>query len=155
MPPEISVHDNSVVAYEVLAKEKKIVLHTECLDRESHEFTDIVFEEVLAYDFENDLFGTIIFDVKEVDLSVLLKEKAAMFEGGWRYGWPRGWEKDKEDIEVFVRRLEMRAFELSSSYGMSGWVLARRMSKVQQGANQPEQQTSLRSEADFKRSAMT
>ena len=151
MPPELSVHDNSVVAYEVLAKEKKIVLHTECLDRESHEFTDIVFEEVLAYDFENDLFGTIIFDVKEVDLSVLLKEKAAMFEGGWRYGWPRGWERDKEDIEVFVRRLEMRAFELSSSYGMSGWVLARRMSKVQKGANQPEQPTSPRSAAVLKR----
>ena len=153
MPPEISVHDNSVVAYEVLAKEKKIVLHTECLDRESHEFTDIVFEEVLAYDFENDLFGTIIFDVKEVDLSVLLKEKAAMFEGGWRHGWPRGWERDKEDIEVFVRRLEMRAFELSSSYGMSGWVLARRMSKVQKGgsptANQP---TSLCSAAVLERS---
>ena len=144
MPPEISVHDNSVVAYEVLAKEKKIVLHTEC---DSHELTDIVFEEVLAYDFENDLFGTIIFDVKEVDLSVLLKEKAAMFEGGWRYGWPRGWERDKEDIEVFVRRLKMRAFELSSSYGMSGWVLARRMSKLQKGANQLDQTTSLRSAA--------
>jgi hypothetical protein len=148
MPPEISVHDNSVVAYEVLAKEKKIVLHTEC---DSHELTDIVFEEVLAYDFENDLFGTIIFDVKEVDLSVLLKEKAAMFEGGWRYGWPRGWERDKEDIEVFVRRLKMRAFELSSSYGMSGWVLARRMSKVQKGANQLDQPTSLRSAADLER----
>lgn len=145
MPPEISVHDNSVVAYEVLAKEKKIVLHTEC---ESHKFTDIVFEEVLAYDFENDLFGTIIFDVKEVDLSALLKKKAAMFEDGWRYGWPCGWEKDKDDIEVFVRRLEMRAFELSSSYGMRGWVLARRMSKVQKGANQPLQPTSLRSAAD-------
>ncbi|MFM8682673.1 MAG: hypothetical protein ACKOEG_02655, partial [Chthoniobacterales bacterium] len=74
MPPEISVHDNSLVAYEVLAKETKVVLHTECLAREPHEFTDIVFEEVLAYDFENDLFGTIIFDVKEVDLSALLKE---------------------------------------------------------------------------------
>jgi hypothetical protein len=143
MPPEISVHDNSVVAYEALAKEKKIVLHTEFLDREPHEFTDIVFEEVLAYDFENDLFDTIIFDVKEADLSALLKEKAAMFEDGWRYGWPQGWEKEKEEIEVFVRRLEMRAFELSSSYGMSGWVLARRMSKIKKEANQTLQPLSL------------
>ena len=139
MSPQISVYDNSVVAYEVLAKEKKIVLHTECRDRESHEFTDIVFEEGLSYDFENDLFGTIIFDVKEVDLPALLKENVAMFEDGWHYGWSRGWERDKKDIDVFVRRLKMRAFELSSTYGMSGWVLARRMSKVQKGNNQPDQ----------------
>jgi hypothetical protein len=57
-----------------------------------------------------------------------------MFEDGWRYGWPRGWEKEKEEIEVFARRLDMRAFELSSSYGMSGWILARRMSKIKKEA---------------------
>ena len=82
MPQNISVHDNHLVAYTVLAKEKKIVLQTEFRDREPHEFTDVVFEEVLAYDFENDLFGAIIFDVEEVDLSAMLKERAAMFEDG-------------------------------------------------------------------------
>lgn len=141
MPPEISVHDNHLVAYTVLAKEKKIVFQTEFLDREPHEFTDVVFEEVLAYDFEGDLFGSIILDIEEVDVAALLKEHAAMFEDGWRYGWPRGWEKEKEEIEVFVRRLEMRAFELSSSYGMGGWVLARRMIKIRKEANQPSEPT--------------
>jgi len=130
MPLNISAHDNHIVSYTVLAKEKRIVLQTEFRDQEPHEFTDVVFEEVLAYDFEHDLFGTIIHNVEEVDLATLLKEKAAMFEEGWRYGWPRGWEKEKEEIEAFVRRLEMRAFELSSSYGMSGWVLAKRMTKI-------------------------
>jgi len=130
MQPEISVHDNHLVAYSVFSKEKKIVFQTEFLDRIPHEFTDVVFEEVLAYDFENDLFGTIIFDVKEVDLDGLLKEYAAMFEEGWRYGWPRGWEKEKEGIEVYAERLKMRAFRLFASYGMAGWVIAGRMSKV-------------------------
>lgn len=136
MPSNISVHDNHLVAYTVFAKEQKIVLQTEFRDREPHELTDVVFEEVLAYDFENDLFGTIIFDIEEVNLPALLKEKAVKFEDGWRYGWPRGWEKEKEEIEVFARRLEMRAFEISSSYGMSGWVLARCMSKIRREANQ-------------------
>lgn len=135
VPPEISVHDNHLVAYTVLANERKIILQTEYRDREPHEFTDIVFEEVLAYHFENDLFGTIIFDVTEVDLCSLLKECAAMFENGWRYGWPRGWEKEKEKIEVFAQRLQMRAFEVSSSYGMNGWVLACRMFKIKKEAN--------------------
>src|SRR4051812_44144662 len=137
MPPQISVHDNHLLAYSVLAKEKKIILQTAYLDREPHELTDIVFEDVLAYYFENDLFGTIIFEVEEVDLSALLKEYAVMFETGWRYGWPRGWDKKKEEIEAFVRRLGMRGFELSSSYGMSGWVVARSMSKIRKDASQP------------------
>jgi hypothetical protein len=141
MPSETSVHDNHLVAYTVLAKEKKIILQTEFRDREPHEFTDVVFEEVLAYDFHGDLFATIIFDVEEVDLSALLKEHAAMFEDGWRYGWPRGWEKEKEEIEAFARRLEMRAFELSSSYGMSGWVLAQRMIKIKNEANKTPEPT--------------
>ena len=143
MPSEISVHDNHLVAYTVLGKEKKIILQTEFRDREPHEVTDVVFEEVLAYDFENDLFGAIIFDVEEVDLAALLKEKATMFENGWRCGWPRGWEKEKEEIEVFSRRLEMRAFELSSSYGMNGWVLARRMSKIKKEANKAPEPTTM------------
>ena len=36
---------------------------------------------------------------------------------------------------MFVRRMNMRAFELSASYGMTGWVLANRMSKIRDPAN--------------------
>ncbi|HXA80106.1 MAG TPA: hypothetical protein VNV14_02455 [Opitutaceae bacterium] len=129
MLTEPSVHDNHIVAYTVLAKEKKIIFQTEFRDREPHELTEVIFEDVLAYHFENDLFGTIIFDLKEIDLSALLKDKAAMFEDGWRYGWPRGWKKE-EAIDVFARRLDMRAFGLSASYGMSGWLIAKRMIKI-------------------------
>ena len=134
MTIEPSVHDNQIIAYSVLAKEKRIVIQTEFSGRVPYELTDIIFEDVLAYHFENDLFGTIIFDVQEIDLPALLKEHATMFEAGWRYGWPRGWEKDKEEIEAFVRRLKMRAFELSSSYGMTGWVIANSMMKMPKGS---------------------
>jgi len=129
MPSDLSVHDNHLVAYTVHAKEKKIVFHTEFHERKPHEFTDVIFDDVLAYHFENDLFGTIIFDIKEVDLTVLLKDHAMMFEAGWRYGWPRGWQKEKEDIATYVKRLDLRAFEVASSYGMSGWVIAKHMEK--------------------------
>jgi len=130
MENEPSVHDNRIIAYSVFAAEKRIVIQTEFCDRKPHELTNIVFDDVLAYHFENDLFGTIIFDVQEMDLSKLLKECSAMFDYGWRYGWPRGWDKNKEEIEVFVRRMNMRAFVLSASYGMTGWVLAKDVSKI-------------------------
>jgi hypothetical protein len=136
MSDAISVHDNHLLRYSVLAEEKKIVFETEYPGRTPRELTDVVFEDVLAYAFENDLFGTIIFDIEEVDLAALLKEHAAMFEAGWRYGWPRGWEKEKETIGAFTTRLGMHAFELSSSYGMSGWIIAKQMSKIRKEANQ-------------------
>jgi hypothetical protein len=34
-----------------------------------------------------------------------------------------------ESIEVYVTRLEMKPFVLSSSYGMHGWILAKSVSK--------------------------
>lgn len=86
MSSDISVHDNLLVAYSVLANEKRIVFRTEFRDRKPHEFTDVVFDEVLAYDFKNDLFGTIIFDINEVELEGLLKKQSAMFEDSWRHG---------------------------------------------------------------------
>jgi hypothetical protein len=129
MQDDISVHDNHLVAYSVLAKERQIRFQTEFRDREPREFTEVVFDGVLAYDFENDLFGTIIFDILEVDLANFLEDHAAAFENGWRNGWPRGWEPQKESISAYMTRLEMKTFVLSSSYGMHGWIIARGMTK--------------------------
>ena len=132
MQSDTSVHDNHILSYTVSSVERRIVIQTEYPHRDLHEFTDIIFDEVLAYHFTHDLFGSIIFDVAEVELRFFLKENAAMFEEGWRHGWPRGWNKAKEGIEVYVHGLEMRAFELCSSYGMDGWVLAKHMTKQKQ-----------------------
>lgn len=125
-----SVHDNRILRYSVEADAKRIVFETEYGEGNHREFADVVFDDVLAYHFENDLFGTIIFDIDEVDIARLLDDNASRFEQGWRYGWPRGWEKQQETLVGYVKRLGMRAFELSSSYGMTGWVIAREMTKV-------------------------
>src|SRR5579862_1211633 len=101
---DISVHDNRLTSYTVDSKERRIILHTEFADKEPHEHTDDLFEDVLAYHFQNDLFGTIIFDVIEIPFSDILENFAEMFEEGWQYGWPRGWEKNKENIDVYVAR---------------------------------------------------
>ena len=130
MTSEISVHDHHLVAYTVLAEEQKIVLYTEFKNRQPPESTEIVFEDVLAYHFQNDLFGNIIFDIEEVDLANLVGVHAAMFEAGWKFGWPRGWDKRKETIEAFVHGLDMRGFQITASYGMSGWIIAKRMVKI-------------------------
>ena len=40
---DISVHDNFLISYEVLCQEREIYLHTAFLDREPHEYTDVIF----------------------------------------------------------------------------------------------------------------
>jgi len=130
-----SVHDNHLIAYTVLQNEKRIVMQTTSPYRKPHQFVDVIFEDVLAYYFEHDVFGCILFDVCEIDTATLLKEEAARFEDG-RWMWPRGWEREKESLETYVGRIGVVAFEVSSSYGMSGWVLAKSMSKIRKEEGQ-------------------
>jgi hypothetical protein len=45
-------------------------LHTVFRDREPHEFTDIIFHDVMAHHFEHVLPGNILFDVEEADVQL-------------------------------------------------------------------------------------
>ena len=125
-----SVHDNTLIAYAVHGKNRTITLQTEYPHTDPAELTDVIFEDVLAYHFQHDLMGNIIFDIEEVDLASCLHDNQALFEAGQQWGWPLGWEPQKESMECYARRMGLRAFELSASYGMTGWVLAKTMTKV-------------------------
>ena len=125
---EISVHDNFLAGYEVHCEEHWIRIRTEFRDRgEPFEFTEVFFSEVVAYDFKQDLFGSIIFDIEEIPLELLLKKCQAAFDEGRRYGWPRFWEGSLEGARQHLESQGIHAFQLQSSYGMDGWVLAKEM----------------------------
>ncbi len=127
-PP--SVHDRHIIAYTVHGRDRTITLRTEHPYTDPSQIIDVLFEGVLAYYFEHDLMGNIIFDIEEVDLPQLVRTQNTLFEAGWKWGWPVGWEHQKESMEAYAMRLEMKAFELTSSYGMTGWVLGRSMTKI-------------------------
>jgi hypothetical protein len=132
MRPEISVHDNDVYAYSVDCEGQRLVLHTVFRGREPHEFTDVVFDGVVAHHFENVLPGNILFGVDDFEVAALVRDNAALLADSWRYGWPpvdyRG------DVDVLSAKLaaeSVRGFLISSSYGLCGWVLAARCEPVQ------------------------
>lgn len=83
MPTSISVHDNFIYAYTVDCKNQRIVLHTAYLDNEPHEWTDLVFREVVAHHFEHVQSDNIIFDVEEADLASVVNTNAALFRDSW------------------------------------------------------------------------
>ncbi len=127
---KLSVHDNILLSYSVLADKQKIHFHTEFRDREPPEFTDIMFDGVIGYHFERDNFQTIIFDIDETDVEVIYAEDRELFETGRKFCWPGPWNKSDESVLTYLIENEIKGFYLSSSLGMVGWVLAKSMRLV-------------------------
>ncbi|HTO70379.1 MAG TPA: hypothetical protein VMR31_11010 [Myxococcota bacterium] len=122
--PERSIHDSRVISYEVDGERRRIVLHTRFDERVPVEHTDVIFEGVLAYHFENDNFGNILFSIEEVPVAQLVAGCRSLFEEGSKFAWPGPWNESPESSLDHIRSCGGKAFELSSSYGLDGWVIA-------------------------------
>jgi hypothetical protein len=120
-----SIHDNLLVGYEVDAEQRRIVLHTRFEERSPVEHTDVLFEGVSAYRFEGDNFENILFGIDEVPLAHLLSKERALFEQGKEYAWPGLWNTSMDASLTHLRAEGAKGFEISSSLGMNGWVIAR------------------------------
>jgi hypothetical protein len=128
---EISIHDNLLISYEVLTDLRHIRFRTEFRDQTPIEKTDILFLGVEAYYFEGDNFSTIIFDIYEVPLEKLIIQEKHRFIEGIPYAWPGAWNDGKTDVLTYLNEKKVHAYSLASSYGMSGWVIASDMKKIQ------------------------
>jgi hypothetical protein len=120
-----SLHDRSIVGYEVDASARRLTLRTA-----SHPNTPatpivrVLFVEVEAYSLVHDAFG----NIDEVPAADILKEHRAHFEAGFREaGWPRFWGGSFEKAQRHLLENGTRGFELCASIGMSGWVLSKEM----------------------------
>jgi hypothetical protein len=122
----VSVHDNSLISYEVLCREREIHLHTAFLDREPHQYTDVIFQSVAAYHFVGDNFNTIISNIDEVDVERIYSEYEELFVESMDFVWPMLYES-KEELLGKMKDENVRGFIIHSSYGMAGWVWAESM----------------------------
>jgi hypothetical protein len=132
---ELSVHDNVLYGYTVVSDQDQsrsytITLYTEFLDRPPVEYTDIVFTGVVAHHFESELPNGILFDVEETDLERTYEDDQELFERLKTYGWPCTYTT-ADDLVATLKAKHIKAFAISSSYGLDGWVWAEQMTKVQ------------------------
>ena len=127
---EPSIHDSLLTGYEVDGLAQRIVLHTEPFSGGGDAFVDVTFDGVAAYEFENDLLQNIVFEVEEASLTETqeIANRIQAEEGRW--GFPREWDPRRETVLECFTRLNVKVFQLRSSYGMTGWVAARAMSQV-------------------------
>ncbi len=140
---DISVHDNFMISYSVLCQKREIHLHTTFLDKEPHEYTDIIFFGVVLYHFECDNLDTIIFDIEEAALEDVYAEYEDLFSRLKNYAWITFDYESKEDLFQKMREKNVKAFTINSSYGLAGWVWAENMSKKQRDKPEGESNNSL------------
>lgn len=120
-----SFHDEYVLGYSVDCLSRRIELRIGAAEKKEDVRT-VVFDGVEGYRFENDAFGNIVLDFEEIAVEKLLAEYAEEIRESYRMaGAPGPWAHDLTSAPSVLRGKGVRAFVLSSSYGMSGWILAR------------------------------
>ena len=125
-----SVHDSLLTGYTVDGTNRKIVLRTEPHQGGGTALIDVTFSGVVAYHFEGDCLGNIVFDIEEVPAACIIGDGKIFAERARLYGWPEGWQSTKERPDEFVSRMGCRLYEIHCSYRMYGWVAAKEMHQI-------------------------
>jgi hypothetical protein len=125
-----SLHDHFLTSYEVNCEARQIKLRArpdarlESASGASLSCT-IEFRGVEGYNFENDAFGNIIFSLMEVTVEKILLEHSSEIKESYRMAGAPAWAADLGAASAILGAKGVRGFVLSSSYGLSGWVLAK------------------------------
>lgn len=120
MCPELCVHDGVVTSYHVDSEHRTILIHTHRREANPPDQVAIEFSGVSAYHFEGDTLGTVLFDVTECTVEDIRDEYRELFVRLAPYGWP----------PVVAGQANRKAYLVSSSYGMHGFVFAESMRLV-------------------------
>lgn len=121
----INMHDNYIVGYSVNIKEKELTIQTvQSLDDVNGRGESIYFSEVLTHSFECILQCNIVFDIDECDIDTFISDHQTELEEMQVYGWPIDYD-DLEELKKYLISNEYKYIRLNSSYGMSGWILAK------------------------------
>ena len=122
------MHDDYIAAYSVNLEEKNIIIQTYNKIKKKH--SKICFSEVLTHSFRCIIDYNIIMDIQECEISTFCRdnhEKLIKMQG---YCWPVDYQTEEELID-FLRTNNYKYIRINSSYGMSGWVLAKAFKYVE------------------------
>lgn len=88
--------------------------------------SEIRFSGIEACHLIHDNLSTILGWVLESPLTDFVSRHGAEFDEGFpRSGWPHFWRGSVDPAVNYLRSKNARAFEIVSTLGLTGWVLAR------------------------------
>lgn len=113
-----------IISYEVNLKKEEIIIQI-ISHWENAPNVTITFSGVLARWFENQLPGSIILDIEKRELEEFLQYNKEWLDKGKSYKWPTDF-KDLKELEEKLRNEKYCYYLISTSYGLNGWVLAKK-----------------------------
>jgi hypothetical protein len=123
-----NIHDHSLLEYRVDLANRRITFTT--LPESARSLPNIppvktVFEGREGHHFDLVASGAIFLDIEEAPLVEFLKaHETELDKGSKSVGAPSWWGGSIEKACAFLIERNVHAFEINSSYGFSGWVLA-------------------------------
>ena len=124
------VHDSQVIAYSADSRTNEVLLHLRTSSEDSQLF-ELKFLGVVAHQFPHPLMPSWVFDLVEVSPEELLtREWDSIAEGFRLVGWPGNWAHSPESALAHCKSNGVVGYDLETSYGMHGWVLARSVERV-------------------------
>lgn len=123
-----SIHDHCLIEYRVHLPDRQVTLITlpeEGRFRSGIDPVVTVFEGLEGHHFERVSSGVIFLDISDIPLSEFLRDhQAELAEGHRLVGAPGWWPGSVSAAEAYLKSRGAHSFEINSSYGFSGWVLA-------------------------------
>lgn len=121
-----SFHDYWLLGHSVDGEVEVLTLHLSEDPRgvAKPEKVDVVFTGLVDYFLEHDLGVSIVFSVDEQPLDSFIADNLDRFNEHAKWGWPKFWKGDAVASQTFLAENRYRVWELESSYGLSGWVVA-------------------------------
>jgi hypothetical protein len=119
-------HDYHLTGYAVEGAQERLIFnliwpyHTET----SIAAATLVFSGVAGYFFRHDLGVNIVASIEEIPLENFLLEHGELFDQEKQWGWPLFWKSNVGDTLAHLQEKEIRCVGISSSYGLTGWILA-------------------------------
>ena len=122
-----SLHDNFLVSYEVDCERREVKLRARRADWAEEPLTRLIeFTGVQGYHFQNDAFGNVACSLEEIPLDIFFSEHGSEIVESYRLACaPSPWAGDMNSAQQKLADIDIKAFVLSSSYGLSGWLLAK------------------------------
>jgi hypothetical protein len=126
MTNTISFHDYTIVSILVDARERRLCLRASGESAGLPGYSVAEFSGIVAYRFDGDVLGTILFDIEECDPMVLYEKHAAHMQATYnRSGGHAPWVSSIEEARTFISTNAIRGFEVSASIGVTGVIWCR------------------------------
>ena len=117
------MHDDYIVGYSANLEEKSIIIQT--YNNSENKQKKICFSEVLTHCFKCIIDYNIILDIQECEIRSFAKDNQEELIKMKGYCWPIDYQTEQELIS-FLAVNGYKYIKINSSYGMFGWVLAKR-----------------------------